>query len=83
MQALVEKDWLAFGHPFSDRVGMPSVSGTGNMPFELSRQPSTGNFAPSPVRQSTGTFSSQPPASSHSHNSNNYSPIFLQVGFLF
>ncbi|XP_014513688.1 phosphatidylinositol-3-phosphatase myotubularin-1 isoform X1 [Vigna radiata var. radiata] len=77
-QALVEKDWLAFGHPFSDRVGMPSVSGTGNMPFELSRQPSTGNFAPSPVHQSAGTFSSQPPASSHSHNNNNYSPIFLQ-----
>jgi len=83
MQALVEKDWLAFGHPFSDRVGMPSVSGTGNMAFELTRQPSAGNFSPSPVRQSSGTFSSQPPASSHSHNSNNYSPIFLQVCFLF
>ncbi|KAG4395258.1 hypothetical protein GLYMA_20G189100v4 [Glycine max] len=77
-QALVDKDWLAFGHPFSDRVGMPSVSGTGNVPFELSRQSSTSNFPPSPMRQSSGTFVSQPPASSHSHNSNNYSPIFLQ-----
>ncbi|KAK7343919.1 hypothetical protein VNO77_13045 [Canavalia gladiata] len=77
-QALVEKDWLAFGHPFSDRLGMPSVSGNGNMPFELSRQSSTGNFPPSPMRQSSGAFSSQPPASSHSHNSNNCSPIFLQ-----
>lgn len=83
MQALIEKDWLAFGHPFSDRVGMPSVSGTGNMPFELSRQPSTGNFPPSPMRQTSGAFSSPPQASSHSHNSNNYSPIFLQVGILF
>ncbi|KAL2562662.1 hypothetical protein AAZX31_20G175900 [Glycine max] len=78
-QALVDKDWLAFGHPFSDRVGMPSVSGTGNVPFELSRQSSTSNFPPSPMRQSSGTFVSQPPASSHSHNSNNYSPIFLQA----
>ncbi|KAK7279532.1 hypothetical protein RJT34_24585 [Clitoria ternatea] len=79
-QALVEKDWLAFGHPFSDRVGMPSFSGTGNIPFELSRQSSaSGNFpGSSPIRQSSGTFSSQPPASAHSHNSNNYSPIFLQ-----
>ncbi|KHN37853.1 Myotubularin-related protein 2 [Glycine soja] len=77
-QALIDKDWLAFGHPFSDRVGMPSVSGTGNVPFELSRQSSTSNFPPSPMRQSSGTFALQPPASSHSHNSNNYSPIFLQ-----
>lgn len=77
-QALVEKDWLAFGHPFSDRVGMPSVSGTGNMPFELSRQSSAGSFPASPMRQSSGTFSSQTQASSHSNNSNNYSPIFLQ-----
>ncbi|XP_027367606.1 phosphatidylinositol-3-phosphatase myotubularin-1-like isoform X3 [Abrus precatorius] len=77
-QALIEKDWLAFGHPFSDRVGMPSVSGTTNMPFELSRQSSTGSFPPSPLRQSSGAFSSQPPATSHTHNSNNCSPIFLQ-----
>ncbi|OIV90583.1 hypothetical protein TanjilG_01664 [Lupinus angustifolius] len=77
-QALVEKDWLAFGHPFSDRVGMPSLPGNGNMPFELSRQSSTGNSSSSPMRQSSGAFTPQPQASSHSHNSNNYSPIFLQ-----
>ncbi|MBA0759760.1 hypothetical protein Gotri_022596 [Gossypium trilobum] len=71
-QALVEKDWLAFGHPFSDRVGMPSISGSS---FELSRNASsTGSFSSSPLRQSSG--SSQ--ASNSSHAQNNYSPIFLQ-----
>ncbi|XP_061349337.1 phosphatidylinositol-3-phosphatase myotubularin-1-like isoform X2 [Gastrolobium bilobum] len=77
-QALVEKDWLAFGHPFSERLGTPSVSGSGNMPFELSRQSSTGNIPSSSMRQSSGAFPSQPPASSHAHSSNNCSPIFLQ-----
>lgn len=80
-QALVEKDWLAFGHPFSDRVGMPTLSGSGNMPFEVSRQSSSsGSFSSSPMRQSSGSFSSQVPAatSSHSQNSSNNSPIFLQ-----
>ncbi|KAG8645323.1 phosphatidylinositol-3-phosphatase myotubularin-1 isoform X1 [Manihot esculenta] len=74
-QALVEKDWLAFGHPFADRVGMPTVSGNGNMPFELSRQ-SSGSFSSSTMRQSSGSFTSQTPSSSHAQN--NYSPIFLQ-----
>ncbi|KAK6233866.1 hypothetical protein QUC31_006272 [Theobroma cacao] len=72
-QALVEKDWLAFGHPFSDRVGMPSISGTS---FELTRQSSTGSFSSSPMRQSSGSFT--PQASNSSHAQNNYSPIFLQ-----
>ncbi|KAD7479965.1 hypothetical protein E3N88_03101 [Mikania micrantha] len=43
-QALVEKDWLAFGHPFSDRAGMPSFSGSGSMPLELSRHSSSPNI---------------------------------------
>ncbi|KAL1187840.1 Phosphatidylinositol-3-phosphatase myotubularin-1 [Cardamine amara subsp. amara] len=74
-QALVEKDWLAFGHPFSDRVGMPNISGSGN--FDLPRQSSsTGSFPSSPVRQSSGSASSQSSSSSHGHN--NYSPIFMQ-----
>ncbi|XP_073041871.1 phosphatidylinositol-3-phosphatase myotubularin-1-like isoform X4 [Primulina eburnea] len=75
-QALVEKDWLAFGHPFSDRLGIPSVSGTGSVPLELSRQASTGSIPSSPMRQSSGSFASQSQSSSHGQNS--YSPIFLQ-----
>lgn len=75
-QALVEKDWLAFGHPFSDRVGMPNISGSGN--FDLPRQSSSaGSFPSSPVRQSSGSAASQSSNSSHGHN--NYSPIFMQV----
>lgn len=80
IQALVEKDWLAFGHPFSDRLGIPSVTGTGNVPLELSRQASTGSIPSSPMRQSSGSFASQSQSSSHSQN--NYSPIFLQVHLL-
>ncbi|XVE99136.1 hypothetical protein REPUB_Repub03eG0171100 [Reevesia pubescens] len=76
-QALVEKDWLAFGHPFSDRVGMPSISGTS---LELTRQSSTGSFSSSPMRQSSGSFT--PQASNSSHAQNNYSPIFLQLHIL-
>ncbi|XP_042512965.1 phosphatidylinositol-3-phosphatase myotubularin-1-like [Macadamia integrifolia] len=78
-QALVEKDWLAFGHPFSDRMGMPTVSGNNNKTIELPRQSSVGNFPSSPVRHPSGS-SVTPPASgsSHAQNSSNYSPIFLQ-----
>ncbi|XP_021731457.1 phosphatidylinositol-3-phosphatase myotubularin-1-like isoform X2 [Chenopodium quinoa] len=72
-QALVEKDWLAFGHPFSDRIGLPSLSGSGTMPLELS---SSGSFHSSPVRQQSG--STQPSGSSHTHSSHSYSPILLQ-----
>ncbi|KAJ8551451.1 hypothetical protein K7X08_021466 [Anisodus acutangulus] len=71
-QALVEKDWLAFGHPFSDRLGMPTISGT----FELSRQASTGSLPLSPMRQGSGSSSSQVQNTSHAQNQN--SPIFLQ-----
>jgi myotubularin-related protein 1/2 len=75
-QALVEKDWLSFGHPFSDRVGMPNVSESGN--FELPIQSSSArSFPSSPVRQSPGSAAAQ--SSSSSYGLNNYSPIFLQV----
>ncbi|XP_048139260.1 phosphatidylinositol-3-phosphatase myotubularin-1 isoform X3 [Rhodamnia argentea] len=77
-QALVEKDWLAFGHPFSDRFGLPTISGGGNTLFELSRQSSTGSYSSSPMRQSSGSFTTQATSSSHSQASNNSSPIFLQ-----
>ncbi|KAH6829629.1 Myotubularin-like phosphatases II superfamily [Perilla frutescens var. hirtella] len=71
-QALVEKDWLAFGHPFSDRLGMPTVSGSESIP-EFTRQASTGSISSSPVRQSSSS-----PSSTSSHAQNNCSPIFLQ-----
>ncbi|XP_057475302.1 phosphatidylinositol-3-phosphatase myotubularin-1-like isoform X2 [Actinidia eriantha] len=77
-QAVVEKDWLAFGHPFSDRVGMPTLCGSGSVLYELSRQSSTGSFPSSPMRQASGSFTSQAQSSSHAQTSNNYSPIFLQ-----
>jgi myotubularin-like phosphatase protein len=81
-QALVEKDWLAFGHPFSDRTGLPTLSGSGHMPSELSRQSSTSSLHSSPIRQQSGSFA-QPSGSSHSHSLNHYSPILLQVRLLF
>ncbi|KAI7730047.1 hypothetical protein M8C21_019998, partial [Ambrosia artemisiifolia] len=74
-QALVEKDWLAFGHPFSDRAGMASLTGSG---LELPRQSSSTNFPSSPMRQTPGSFPSQSPMSNQTQNSNHYSPIFLQ-----
>ncbi|KAL6580933.1 hypothetical protein OROMI_006856 [Orobanche minor] len=74
-QALVEKDWLAFGHPFSDRLGMPTISGSDSVPGEFARQASTGSIPSSPMRQSSGSFTSQ---STSSHAQNNSSPIFLQ-----
>ncbi|VFQ68161.1 unnamed protein product [Cuscuta campestris] len=73
-QVLIEKDWLAFGHPFSDRAGLPALSGSGDMPSELTRQVSVGSS--SPLRQSSGMSASPNPNSSHGHN--NCSPIFLQ-----
>lgn len=75
IQALVEKDWLAFGHPFSDRLGLPTVSGSDSIP-EFTRQSSTGSICSSPMRQSSGSIT---PSSSQSHAQNNCSPIFLQV----
>lgn len=75
----MEKDWLSFGHPFSDRLGMPTLTGSGNMPFELPRQSSTGSFSSSPMRQASGSFTSQAPNTTHTQTSNHSSPIFLQV----
>lgn len=74
-QALIEKDWLAFGHPFADRVGMSAALGSSSFP-EFPRQSSGSSLASSPMRQSSGSFASQAPSSSHAQNG--YSPIFLQ-----
>ncbi|KAL4576781.1 hypothetical protein LXL04_012880 [Taraxacum kok-saghyz] len=76
-QALVEKDWLAFGHPFSDRGGMPSFTGSGAL--EISRFSSTPNISlPSSSSSSLRSNTPQPPITSNAQSSNNYSPIFLQ-----
>ncbi|WOL11469.1 phosphatidylinositol-3-phosphatase myotubularin-1 [Canna indica] len=72
-QALVEKDWLAFGHPFSDRMGFPTLSGNNSIP-ELSRQSSVGSLSSSPLRIPSGSSGN----STHGQTSNNCSPIFLQ-----
>ena len=77
MQALIEKDWLAFGHPFEERMGMPTVSGSSETSLDLSRQSSVGSFPSSPMRQSSGSSAPQAPSSSLAQNQ--YSPIFLQV----
>ncbi|KAI5578357.1 hypothetical protein BDE02_08G022300 [Populus trichocarpa] len=75
-QALIEKDWLAFGHPFAERGGMPSVSGSSERPPDLCRQSSVGSFPLPPMCQSSGSFA--PPTPSSSHAQNQQSPIFLQ-----
>ncbi|PWA78979.1 GRAM domain-containing protein [Artemisia annua] len=78
-QALVEKDWLAFGHPFAERAGLPSFSGSDSMPLELSRNSSSPNITLSSMRLSSVSFTSQSPVSSNAQTSNHYSPIFLQA----
>ncbi|VAI87006.1 unnamed protein product [Triticum turgidum subsp. durum] len=77
-QALVEKDWLAFGHPFAERLGIPTVSENGGSQYELLRQPSVGNLTSSPSRGSLGTPGSSSNTSVQSQTSNNSSPILLQ-----
>ncbi|KAL6859179.1 hypothetical protein ACP4OV_018181 [Aristida adscensionis] len=78
-QALVEKDWLAFGHPFAERMGIPTVSeSVGSSQYELLRQPSLGNLNSSPSRNSLGTSVSSSNTSVQSQMSNNSSPILLQ-----
>ncbi|KAK9168451.1 hypothetical protein Syun_000591 [Stephania yunnanensis] len=78
-QALVEKDWLAFGHPFSDRAGMPTISGNDIASSESLRQSSSGNLPSTPARQPPGSSNAQSNSLSHPQMSSNYSPIFLQV----
>ncbi|KAL6660970.1 hypothetical protein ACP70R_000354 [Stipagrostis hirtigluma subsp. patula] len=77
-QALVEKDWLAFGHPFAERMGIPTVSESGGSQYELLRQPSLGNLTSSPSRNALGSSGSSSNTSAQSQTSNNCSPILLQ-----
>uniref|UniRef100_A0A804P8I1 Myotubularin phosphatase domain-containing protein n=1 Tax=Zea mays TaxID=4577 RepID=A0A804P8I1_MAIZE len=77
-QALVEKDWLAFGHPFAERMGVPTVSENGGSQYELLRQPSLGNLSSSPSRNTLGRPGPSSNSSVQSQTSNNTSPILLQ-----
>lgn len=73
----MEKDWLAFGHPFSERAGLPNSPRSSLTP-EMNRQSSSANVATSPMRISSGSGSTSSSVS-HSQTSSNVSPIFLQV----
>jgi hypothetical protein len=79
LQALVEKDWLAFGHPFAERMGVPTVAENVGSQYELLRQPSLGNLNSSPGRNSLGQSGTSSNSSGQSQTSNNSSPILLQV----
>ncbi|ONM04141.1 Phosphatidylinositol-3-phosphatase myotubularin-1 [Zea mays] len=77
-QALVEKDWLAFGHPFAERMGVPTVAENGGSQYELLRQPSLGNLSSSPSRNTLGPPGPSSNSPVQSQTSNNTSPILLQ-----
>ena len=80
---MVEKDWLAFGHPFADRMGIPTVTdlASSSSTEMLTRQSSYGgNPSSSPLRSQSG--SNLPVArggATHGQASDNFSPILLQV----
>ncbi|KAH9321797.1 hypothetical protein KI387_016436, partial [Taxus chinensis] len=75
-QALVEKDWLAFGHPFADRLGMPTFSSNVNTTDSFYQGATGGNASPMRVAPGTSFTTSNP--QSPATISSNYSPIFLQ-----
>ncbi|KAG6556234.1 hypothetical protein Mapa_002175 [Marchantia paleacea] len=77
-QALVEKDWISYGHPFADRLGVPTFTGGNHIMEGLGITPSEST---SPVRNgSSSAFSSSSSGAVHSPGgiTSNYSPVFLQ-----
>ncbi|MCO5597459.1 hypothetical protein L7F22_051537 [Adiantum nelumboides] len=76
--ALIEKDWLAFGHPFADRLGMPTYNSSNNLYISDSVRQSSGQNISSPVRLSQGSAFTSSLSHTAAASSNNFSPIFLQ-----
>ncbi|KAJ4805511.1 Myotubularin [Rhynchospora pubera] len=80
-QALVDKDWLAFGHPFADRMGIPTVTdlATSTSTEMLTRQSSMGNASSSPLHSQSGSnLAGARGGTNHNQASDNISPILLQ-----
>ncbi|CAM6099841.1 unnamed protein product [Calypogeia fissa] len=76
-QALVEKDWLSFGHPFADRLGVPTFIGGSHLHADV-LGPSPAECT-SPVRNGPGSsFSTAVGTNSPGGITSNFSPVFLQ-----
>jgi len=81
-QALIEKDWLAFGHMFADRLGTPTYSGVITMAASESGSRQIGPSSTSPGRLSLDSSNSSADSRSPGALSDHYSPIFLQVSWI-
>ncbi|KAH8966590.1 hypothetical protein BDL97_03G033800 [Sphagnum fallax] len=77
-QALVEKDWLAYGHLFAERLGTPTYTGIHIVPSSESLVLQMGSVSTSPVRGAPGSAFTSAGSHTPAALSSNYSPIFLQ-----
>jgi myotubularin-related protein 1/2 len=75
----VEKDWLAYGHLFAERLGTPTYTGIHIVPSSESLVLQMGSVTTSPVRGAPGSAFTSAGSHSPAALSSNYSPIFLQV----
>jgi myotubularin-related protein 1/2 len=74
----VEKDWLAYGHLFAERLGTPTYTGIHIVPSSESLVLQMGSVSTSPVRGAPGSAFTSAGSHSPAALSSNYSPIFLQ-----